>query len=88
MSPIHTGISGFTQVLLRFPGRESLLRREALRDRYLRSMCDELALALASLAAFEARPDAADRPETLEYRGLIRELEAEVTARLDSIVEP
>ena len=44
------------------------------------------ALALESLSAFEARPDSADRPEIPEYRRLISDLEAEVTARLDTTI--
>ena len=82
----HAEISRFQRVLLRFPGRESRLRREALKDRYLRAVCEDLALALESLSAFEARPDSADRPEIPEYRRLISDLEAEVTARLDTTI--
>ena len=40
------------------------------------------ALALAALAAFEARPDSGSRPEVAEYRQLIRDLESELAAMI------
>jgi hypothetical protein len=41
-------------------------------------LCEEYALALESLARFEARPDAAERAEVGEYRTVIAELEHEI----------
>ena len=73
----HQG-SGFNRLLARFPGREDAIRHAALRDRTFRELCDDLLLAMAALERFEHRPDAAQRIEIPEYRGLIAELEAEL----------
>ena len=43
-----------------------------------REICEEYALAQESLARFEARPDAAERPEIGDYRTVIAELESEI----------
>jgi hypothetical protein len=71
----HTGL---TQAIDRFPNQAALLRRMVLKDHAFRSLCEDYALARASLAAFEARPDAAERPEITDYRAVITELEGEI----------
>jgi hypothetical protein len=71
----HTGL---TQAVDRFPGQAALLRRLVLKDQAFRSLCEDYALARASLAGFEARPDAAERPEVGDYRSVIAELESEI----------
>ena len=43
-----------------------------------REICEEYALAQQSLAGFEARLDAAERPEIADYRTVIVELENEI----------
>jgi hypothetical protein len=70
--------AGLAQVVERFPKSAALLRRLALRDQTFRGLCEDYALARASLAGFEARPDAAERPEIADYRTIIAELEGEI----------
>jgi hypothetical protein len=62
----------------RFPERAELLRHLIVQDQTIRSICEDYALAVATLAAFEARTDAASRPEICEYRTVIAELESEL----------
>jgi hypothetical protein len=50
----------------------------SLRDPEFRALCEDYALATASLAGFEARRDASERPEIAEYRTVLAELEAEI----------
>ena len=75
--PAHAGLAC---VVERFPEKAALVRRLALRDEDFRGLCEEYALAKESLATFEARPDAAVRPEIAEYRTVIAELEREISA--------
>jgi hypothetical protein len=63
--------------MVRFPGSANALRRLALSDPEFRGLCEDYALAKESLARFEARPDAAVRPEVGDYRSVIAELEME-----------
>lgn len=70
--------AAIAQVAERFPTMAPTLRRLALRDPAFRSLCEDYALARASLAAFEARPDADVRPEIADYRSVIDELDAEI----------
>lgn len=70
--------AAIAQVAERFPTMAPALRRLALRDPAFRSLCEDYALARASLAAFEARPDADVRPEIADYRSVIDELDAEI----------
>jgi hypothetical protein len=71
-------IAGLARAVARFPEAAAALRRLALTDPEFREICEEYALAEQSLAAFEARPDAAERPEIGEYRTVIAELENEI----------
>ena len=71
----HTGLA---QAVGRFPDQAPLLRRLVLKDTAFRSLCEDYALARASLAGFEARSDAAERPEIADYRAVIAELESEI----------
>ena len=47
-------------------------------NREFREICEEYAFAQRSLAGFEARLDAAERPEIGDYRAVIAELENEI----------
>ena len=66
----------------RFPEDAVRLRRRFLRDASFRMICEDYALALASLDRLRATPDGHNRPEVAEYRGVIRELEAEIREQL------
>jgi hypothetical protein len=70
------------EAIERFPDKAPALRRLALRDQTFRSLCEDYGLAHASLAGFQARTDAADRPEIADYRALIAELETEIERSL------
>ena len=74
--------TGLAQAAARFPEAAAALRRLALRDPEFREICEEYALARESLAGFEARPDAAERPEIGDYRVMIVEIENEIHRRL------
>ncbi len=74
--------AGLAQAMARFPKEATALRRLALTDAVFREICEEYALAQESLAAFEARPDAAERPEIGDYRTMIAEIESEIDRRL------
>ncbi|MBY8976818.1 hypothetical protein KHP62_13425 [Rhodobacteraceae bacterium NNCM2] len=66
-----------------FPGEETTLTRQFLRDETFRSICEDYCLAHASLAEFKKRPDAAGRAEISEYRAILSELETEIRRALD-----
>lgn len=70
------------RLVSRFPDHASEIRRAALGDHTFRDMCDDLAIALGTLARFEAQSDAETCPEIAEYKVLIQELEAEISAHL------
>ena len=74
--PAHAGLA---LVLELFQQEAATVRQLALRDRAFRGLCEDYALARASLAGFEAREDAAERPEIGDYRTVIAELEGEIT---------
>lgn len=65
-----------------FPGRAALVRRLYLGNEGFRAICEDFALSLASLRRFEARPDAAFRPEIADHRALLKDLERELGAYL------
>lgn len=69
-------------VLHRFPDSRATVLALSLSNPSFRALCEDLALALQTLARFEARPDADLRPEIPEYRAIIRELEDEIQAHL------
>ena len=70
--------TGIAEVAIRFPAKAARLSGLAVRDPGFRELCEEYGLARASLARFEAMPDAAERPEVPDYRMVIAELEAEI----------
>ena len=74
--------AGLARAVARFPEAATALRRLALTDAVLREICEDYALAQESLAAFEARLDAAERPEIGDYRTIIAEIEGEIDRRL------
>lgn len=70
--------AGLASAVVRFPEAAAELRRLAVANPEFQEICVEYALARESLARFEARADAAERPEVTDYRTLIRELETEI----------
>ena len=74
--------AGLLQALARFPEAAAALRALALTDPAYREICEEYALARESLDRFEARSDAAERPEIGDYRTVIAELEGEIDRML------
>jgi hypothetical protein len=74
--------SGIAHAVARFPDAAAELRRLAIAEPEFRNLCEEYGLAHESLARFEALPDAAERPEVLDYRSIIDELEKEITCFL------
>lgn len=75
------------RLVTRFPEYATEIRRAALGDHTFRDMCDDLAIALETLSRFEVHSDADTRPEIPEYKVLISELEAEITAHLATLVD-
>ena len=69
---------GLARAVERFPEAAVALHRLALTSPVFREICEEYALAQQSLAGFEARLDAAERPEIGDYRTVIAELESEI----------
>lgn len=68
----------------RFPRFVPAIRRLFLKDHGFRSICEDYALAVESLARFEGLPDAEYRTEIPEYRSVIRELELEILSSLEN----
>jgi hypothetical protein len=62
----------------RFPEDTVLIARLYFANEAFRSLCEDFCLALATLSAFEKRTDGSKQFEIAEYRGLLRELEAEI----------
>jgi hypothetical protein len=75
--------TGLARAVARFPEAEARMRTLVLADPAFREVCEEYALAQQSLARFEARPDAAERPEIGDYRTVIAELEGEIARFLE-----
>lgn len=75
-------------VLENFPSHSQLILALSLSDRLFRSLLEDLLLAQESLARFEARPDADQRPEIPEYKTIIRELQDDVQAYLATSETP
>ena len=78
MPEIDIAKAGLAGAVARFPEAAATLRRLVSSDPQFRGICEEYALAQQSLARFEGRADAAERPEIGDYRRLIAELEAEI----------
>lgn len=78
MAKADVAEAGLARAVERFPEAAGALRRLARSDPDFREICEEYALAQESLARFEARPDAAERPEVGDYRTVIAELEGEI----------
>jgi hypothetical protein len=74
--------TGLAQAVARFPDAADRLRGMALADPAFREVCEDYALARESLARFEARPDAAERPEVGDFLSVIAELEGEIDRML------
>ena len=70
--------AGLAHAVARFPEAAAALQKLALTNPEFREICEEYALARRSLAGFEARLDAAQRPEIGDYRTVIAELENEI----------
>lgn len=69
-------------VIENFPDRAMVSRRLYLADAGFRDLCEDFALAHATLQGFGRRADAASRPEIAEYREIIRDLANEIEVRL------
>ena len=78
MANVDIAEAGLARAVERFPEAAGTLRRLARSDPDFREICEEYALAQTSLAQFEARPDASERPEVGDYRTVIAELENEI----------
>ena len=78
--------TGLARAVARFPEGAARLHRLSMTDPDFREICEEYALAQQSLAGFEARPDAVERPEIGEYRTVISELESEIDRFLKEAV--
>lgn len=61
-----------------------MIRRLLLSSPEFRSVCEDYSVAQDALAHFRERPDAHERPEIGEYETLIRELEAEIAALVET----
>ena len=85
MSEAEIARTGLARAMARFPKAAATLRSLALNDPAFREICEEYALAQQSLAGFEARADAAERPEIGEYRTVIFELENEIDRLLKAV---
>ncbi|MCA3575086.1 MAG: hypothetical protein IOC86_14310 [Aestuariivirga sp.] len=70
------------RLVTRYPDKAQEIRQAALGDHTFRDVCDDLAIALETLARFEARTDASSCPEIPEYKAIILELEAEIGAMI------
>jgi hypothetical protein len=70
--------SAVATVLARFPGDAETIRRLVTASSEFDELCEHLALARRTLAAFEQRPDAPSRPEIAEYRSLVSDLETDI----------
>ena len=68
----------------RFPQFVSVIRRLFLKDHGFRSVCEDYALAVETLARFERLPDADFRTEIPEYKRVVRELEVEILSYLQN----
>lgn len=87
MSDADITKAGFARIATHLPGFKSALHELAGSDPLFMDLCEEYQLALSSLDAFTARPDAAERPEISEYRSLIIELETEIGNRLRQLTK-
>jgi hypothetical protein len=76
---------GIERVAARFPDDAARLKSLCIAEPSFRELCEEYGLAQASLALFEAMPDAADRPEVPDYRAVIAELETEIGRYLGEV---
>lgn len=83
MAQAHAAPTGLAQAIGRFPERARQLRQLAQRDEGFRGLCEDYALARASLARFEALPNSVERPEIADYRQVIAELEREIETALN-----
>lgn len=70
--------AGIARIATRFPDAAGRLQGLAFSDPGFRELCEEYGLAHASLARFEAMPDAAVRPEVPDYHAVIAALESEI----------
>lgn len=72
-----------TEVLARFPHCAPLIRRLVVADESFWSVCEDYALARATLAKLQARPqDDQDAEKVAEYVALVADLEREITEAL------
>ena len=80
---MHIAKAGLAMIAAQFPGSENALHTLALSRPSFLDLCEEYQLAVSSLAALTARPDAAARPEVAEYWNIIAELKTEICGWLE-----
>lgn len=70
-------------VSARFPEAVGEIARRFPRDEAFRAVCKDYVMARAALEAFSRRALTEPRPEVLDYRRLVAELEREIAVTLD-----
>lgn len=72
-------------VIETFPELAQIARRLYMSSASFRDLCADFALARLTLVGFERRPDAAERPEIPEYRGIIEDLAGDIAECLRQV---
>ncbi len=70
-------------VSARFPDAAGQIARRFVSDEAFRAVCKDYVMARAALETFSRRALTEPRPEVLDYRRLVAELEREIAAALD-----
>jgi hypothetical protein len=73
--------------IARFPDRGHAIEELARTDESFRSLCEDLAEAQAALVRWECSASPVGAARCAEYRILVRDLAAELTAELDRHVQ-
>ena len=84
MARLSEASSRLGRVLAIFPGQTQALLQLSLRAPAVRSLCEALEDAHASLMRLASLPGPKERPEVAEYRIIIAELQEEVRVYLES----
>jgi len=72
----------------RFPGQAARIARLIARDEGFQALCTDYAMARAALEIFSRRALSEPRPEVLDYRRLVGELEREIASALARPIRP
>jgi hypothetical protein len=84
MAHAPQGSTKLDRVLVMFPGRKRAIMRLFLSDPVFRSLSEDMCEAHDSLARLQRLSPIGERPEVVEYRSIIAELEAEVRAYVEA----